>query len=110
MRFSFSSVLVLSWWKPYQAHQWYIPWRSGAVSGGVYQVGGRRAASRIGGRAATADDAEAPSTAVHHGVAERTSRRAVQEKVGGEVGVEEILEDVLCHEERIAGLVVGMQL
>jgi len=46
---------------------------------------------------------------VHHGSAERASRRVVQEKVGGEVGVEEVLEDVLRNEDRIAGFVVGVQ-
>jgi len=94
-------------WKSYQ---WYISLRNGTVPRGS------RTDHSVEGRAAAADTvagrqpSKAASTAVHHGVAERTSRRAVQKKVGGEVGVEEILEDVLCHEERIAGLVVGMQL
>jgi len=50
------------------------------------------------------------SSTAHHGVAERPARRVVQEKVGGEVDVEEILEDVLGNADRISGRVVGMEL
>ena len=50
------------------------------------------------------------STAAHHGTTERPPGRVVQEKVGGEVGVEQILEHVLRDEDRIARFVVVVQL
>ena len=50
------------------------------------------------------------STTAHHRTAERPPGRVVQQKVGGEVGVEQILQDVLDNEDRIAGSVVGVEL
>ena len=62
------------------------------------------------GTAASRQPSNAVSTAAHHGTSKRPPGRVVQEKVGGEVGVEQILKHVLSNEDGITGFVVGVQL
>lgn len=101
-----SAIFAGRVWEP---HERYVPLRrSGTVHGrSGHGVDVRPpSADTVAGR----QSSKTASTAVHHRVAERPAGRVVEEEVGGEVGVEEVLEDVLGHQDRVAGLVVGVQL
>ena len=101
------SLLFPILWSKRTSSRRQISHRNCAVPGGILTADGR--CPSIDARACR-QSSNAVATAAHHRPTERPPGRVVQEKVGGEVGVEQILEHVLRDEDRIARFVVVVQL